>query len=109
MLNAGNGESRLLGLYARQESDRQASCSQLMPLFKLDRRRKKKVKTMAICSRVLLPLQPPTFYRILSKRVSVTHSPIFLEGRTGTGGLKCTTDQRSPSTAELCLAGASRS
>jgi len=67
----------------------------------------KKVKIIAICSWVLLPLQPPTSYKPLRKPISATHSPIFLGGRTGTGGLKYTSDQRSPSTAQLCLAGTS--
>lgn len=110
LLNAGNskGESRLLGLYVGQESDQQVCCSQFVSLIKLDRRRKKG-KITAICSWVLLPLQPPTPYKIPSKPISANHSPIFLTGRTGTGGLKRTSDQRSPSTAKLCVAGTSRS
>lgn len=105
MLETARGSQ---GRYVGQESDQQVCCSQFVSLIKLDRRRKKG-KITAICSWVLLSLQPPTSYKIPSKPISANHSPTFLTGRTGTGGLKRTSDQRSPSTAKLCVAGTSRS
>lgn len=73
ILNAGNREPGLSGLYARQEPDQEAPVPSSCHPSNLMQGRKGEI--MGICAWVLLPLQPPTSCEIPSKPISATHSP----------------------------------